>query len=134
MEKVEIDPKKKKMTFFQEFKEFAVKGDVIDLAIGFILGAGFTSLVQSFVTNIIMPPIGQLLGKANFINLYINLSGIHYDTLADAEKAGVAVIKYGLFITQLINFLILSLVVFVVLKLFFKSYFKKKDEKKPEAK
>ncbi len=130
MEQVEIDTKKKKATFLQEFKEFAVRGNVVDLAIGFILGTGFTTLVQSFVNNIIMPPIGQLLGKANFTNLYINLSGTHYNTLADAEKAEAAVIKYGLVITQLINFIILSLVVFVILKLFFKSYFKKTEEKK----
>lgn len=113
-----------------DYKNFVVDRNVLDLLVGFILGAGFTELVQSFANNIIMPPIGLLLGGKDFSNLYINLSDKNYETMAAAEQAGAPIIKYGLFITQLINFLILSAVVFLVLRILFKSYQEEKLKEK----
>lgn len=103
--------------FWAEFKAFALKGNMIDLAVGIIIGAGFNELVQSLVKDIVMPPIGKLLGNVDFSNLYIALTETHYESLQMAEKAGVPVIRYGVFITHLINFLILAFTIFLVLKL-----------------
>ncbi len=93
-----------------------MRGNVIDLAIGIIIGAGFNTIVQSLVKNVILPPIGFVLGKVDFSNLYINISGQSFASLSDAEKAGAAVIKYGLFLNDLISFLITALVVFLVVQ------------------
>ncbi len=114
--------KKETKSFIQDFQKFVMDGNVLDLLVGFILGAGFTNLVQSFATNIIMPPIGALLGDTDFSNLYINLSNQDFDSLAAAEQAGAPVIRYGLFLTQLLDFLILALIVFIFLRLLFRSY------------
>lgn len=123
------EPKKKKPTdtvfnFWKEFREFALKGSVLDLAVGIIIGASFNSVVQSLVNDMIMPVFGQILGDAAFSELYINLSGGEYESLAHAVASGAAVIKYGLFITNLLNFFIVTLSLFVVLKIFFR---KKKE-------
>lgn len=110
--------RKKTVNLWQEFKEFAFKGNMIDLAVGIIIGAGFNNLVQSLVKDIIMPPVGKILGNVDFTNLYINLSDKHYDTLDAATKAGAPVIRYGVFFNELINFIILAVTIFLVLKLF----------------
>lgn len=102
--------------FMTEFKEFAVKGNMIDLAIGVIVGGTFTTIVNSLVNNLIMPLISLLLGKVDFNNMFIALDGNKYATLAEAEEAGVAMIKYGAFITDVIKFILLMFVVFVIVK------------------
>jgi large conductance mechanosensitive channel len=100
----------------KEFKEFAMRGNVLDMAIGIILGAAFGRIVSSVVNDIIMPPIGLILGHVDFSNLFLNISGTHYDSLAEAKKAGAAVIGYGAFLNTIIDFLIVALVVFLLVK------------------
>lgn len=100
----------------KEFREFALKGNVIDLAVGIIIGAAFNKVVQSLVNDIIMPPIGLLIGKVDFSSLYLNLSGKTYETLAEAKKAGAATINYGLFISAIVDFTIMAFVVFLMVK------------------
>ena len=100
----------------KEFKEFAMRGNVMDLAIGVIIGGAFGKITTSLVNDIIMPPIGLLLGKVDFSNLFLNLSGGTYASLADAQKAGAATLNYGLFINNVINFLIIALVIFLIVK------------------
>ena len=101
---------------FKEFKEFAVKGNVVDLAVGVIIGAAFGKIVNSLVADIIMPPIGKLLGKVDFSNLFINLSDKPFESLAEAKKAGAATINYGLFFNICIEFLIVAFAVFLLVK------------------
>lgn len=101
---------------FKEFKEFALKGNLIDLAVGFILGGAFSKLVSSIVADIMMPPIGMLLGKLDFSNLFLSLSGQAYPSLAAAKAAGAATLNYGLFINQVIDFTIVAFVLFIVIK------------------
>ncbi len=101
---------------WKEFKEFAMRGSVLDMAVGIIIGAAFGRIVTSVVNDIIMPPIGVILGHVDFSNLYINLSRTHYDSLADAKKAGAAIIGYGTFINTVIDFLIVAFVVFLLVK------------------
>jgi len=101
---------------FKEFKEFAAKGNVMDLAVGVIIGAAFGKIVTSLIDDVIMPVVGLILGKVDFSNLYINLSGGTYATLAEAKKAGAATLNYGLFINALVGFLILALVIFMMVK------------------
>lgn len=101
---------------FKEFKEFIQKGNVMDLAVGFIMGAAFGKIVASLINDVIMPPIGLLLGKVDFSNLYINLSGMPYASLAEAKKAGAATLNYGAFLNTLIEFLIVALAVFMMVK------------------
>jgi large conductance mechanosensitive channel len=100
----------------EEFKKFVTRGSVIDLAIGVIIGGAFGKIVSSLVSDVIMPPIGLLLGRVDFTNLFINLSGTHYDSLAAAKEAGAATINYGLFINTIIEFLIVAFVLFLVIK------------------
>ncbi|MDM7913214.1 MAG: large conductance mechanosensitive channel protein MscL, partial [Methanotrichaceae archaeon] len=104
------------MGFISEFKEFAVKGNVIDLAVGFILGAAFGKIVTSLVNDIIMPPIGMLLGGVNFTDLFISLDGKSYASLEIAQAAGAPVIAYGAFVNVIIEFLIIALALFFVIK------------------
>jgi large conductance mechanosensitive channel len=101
---------------FKEFKEFAMRGNVIDLAIGIVIGAAFGKIITSFVSDILMPPIGLLFGKVDFSNLFINLSGTHYDTLKAAKEAGAATINYGLFIAAVIDFLIVAFAIFLLVR------------------
>jgi large conductance mechanosensitive channel len=103
-------------TTLSEFKEFVVRGNVVDLAVGLTVGAGFSKIVTSFVNDIILPPIGLLLGKTDFSNLYVNLSGKHFDSLAQAKIAGVATINYGLFINSLVDFLIVAFTIFLLIR------------------
>ena len=99
-----------------EFRAFLVKQNVIALAIAFILGVAFAAVVDSLVKDIITPPVGMLLGRVDFSNLYINLSGGSYASLADAQKAGAATINYGIFLSTVIAFVIVALVVFFIAK------------------
>lgn len=100
----------------QEFKEFALRGSVVDLAIGVIIGAAFGKIVTSLVNDVIMPPIGLLLGSVDFSDLFINLSGGTYGSLAEAKTAGAATLNYGVFINTVINFLIIAFVIFIVVR------------------
>ena len=100
----------------QEFKEFALRGNVVDLAVGLIIGAAFGAIVNSLVADVIMPPIGLLMGNVDFSDLFINLSGQDYPSLAAARAAGAPVIAYGAFINAVINFVIVALAIFIVVK------------------
>ncbi len=100
----------------KEFKEFAMRGNVMDMAIGIILGGAFGKIISSLVSDVLMPPVGLLLGKVNFSNLFVNLSGGEYDTLEKAKAAGAATINYGLFINTVIDFLIVAFVIFMVVR------------------
>ncbi len=101
---------------WKELKAFIMRGNVIDLAIGVIIGGAFGKIVTSLVNDILMPPIGLLLGKVDFASLYINLSGGSYPSLAAAKEAGAATLNYGLFISTLLDFVILAVVIFFVVK------------------
>jgi large conductance mechanosensitive channel len=101
---------------WKEFKEFAMRGSVLDLAIGIIIGGAFGKIVTSFVTDILMPPIGLVLGRVNFSDLYINLSGGSYASLEEAKKAGAATINYGMFIQNIVDFLIIAFVIFLLVR------------------
>ena len=101
---------------WKEFKAFAMKGNVIDLAVGVIIGGAFGKIVSSLVNDIIMPPIGLLLGKVDFSNLFINLSDKDYSSLAEAKAAGAATINYGLFLNTVIDFIIVAFVIFLVIR------------------
>jgi len=104
----------RRKTVLKEFKEFAMRGNVMDLAVGVIVGAAFGKIVSSLVEDIIMPPIGALLGHVDFSGLFINLSGKSFETLADAKKINAATLNYGMFLTTVINFLIVAFAVFLV--------------------
>jgi large conductance mechanosensitive channel protein len=101
---------------FKEFKQFALRGNVVDLAVGVIVGAAFTSIVNSLVKDVITPPLGLITGGLDFSNLFIVLKGEHYTTLADAAKAGAVTINYGLFLNALISFVIVAFVLFLVVR------------------
>ncbi len=99
-----------------EFRKFVARGNVLDMAVGIIIGAAFTTVVKSLVDDIIMPPIGRLTGGVDFSNLYVNLSGGTYGSLAEAKDAGAATINYGLFLNNTISFLIVAFVVFLLIR------------------
>jgi len=101
---------------WKEFKAFIMRGSVMDLAIGVIIGGAFGKIVSSLVDDILMPPIGLLLGGVNFNNLFINLGKTKFDTLAQAQEAGAPTINYGLFINNLIYFIILAFIIFLLVK------------------
>jgi large conductance mechanosensitive channel len=103
-------------TVLKEFKEFAMKGNVFDMAVGIIIGAAFGKIVSLFVSDILMPPIGILLGKMDFSNLFINISGKSYNTIAEAKAAGAATINYGLFFNALIDFVIVAFAIFLLIR------------------
>ncbi len=104
------------MSFISEFKAFAMKGNVVDLAVAVIIGGAFGKIVDSLVKDIVMPVIGQLVGGVDFKELYINLGSTAYATLELAEKAGAPLIKYGVFINAVVNFVIIALAIFVAIK------------------
>ena len=104
------------MSFISEFKAFAMKGNVVDLAVAVIIGGAFGKIVDSLVKDIVMPVIGQLVGGVDFKELYINLGNTAYATLELAEKAGAPLIKYGVFINAVVNFVIIALAIFVAIK------------------
>jgi large conductance mechanosensitive channel len=100
----------------KEFKEFAMRGNVLDMAIGIVIGVAFGKIITSFVNDVVMPPIGLLLGKVDFSNLFIDLSGKSYATLAEAKAAGAATIKYGLFLNTVVDFVIVAFVIFLLIQ------------------
>ncbi|MEO8559058.1 MAG: large-conductance mechanosensitive channel protein MscL [Rhodospirillales bacterium] len=99
-----------------EFKKFAMRGNVVDLAVGVIIGAAFGKIVSSLVADVLMPPIGLLLGGLDFSNIFITLKGQHYDSLAAAKAAGAATINIGLFINAIIDFVIVAFAIFLLIK------------------
>lgn len=101
---------------FQEFKKFAMRGSVLDLAVGVVIGAAFGKVVGSLVEDIIMPPIGRLMGHVDFSNLFVSLNGTHYETIAAAKAAAAPTINYGLFANTIINFLIVALAIFLLVQ------------------
>lgn len=119
------------MSMMKEFKEFAIKGNMIDMAVGIIIGAAFKSVISSLVNDVIMPPIGKLLGDVDFSQLFMTLNGEIYETMAAAEKAAAPIIKYGAFIQTVVDFLIIAFVVFMMVKMI--NNMKKKEEAAPEA-
>lgn len=110
----------------EEFKKFLINGNMVDMAVGFIFGGAFATVVKSMVTNVIMPPVGLLLGRVDFSKLFISLDGNEYASMEALDKAGAPAIKYGMFINDIISFVILGVVVFM----FIKGYNKLKE---PEA-
>jgi large conductance mechanosensitive channel len=119
------------MGIFKEFKEFAVRGNVVDLAVGIVIGAAFGKIVSSFVDDILMPPIGLMLGKADFANKFVDLTGKGVATIADAKAAGVPTLNYGLFINALISFVIVAFAVFILVK--WVNHVRSKIQGQPEA-
>jgi len=115
----------------KEFKDFIMKGNVLDMAVGIIIGAAFGKIVSTFVADIMMPPLGMLMGKVDFSNLYVNLSGGEFTSLAEAKKAGAATINYGFFINQLIDFVLVAAAVFALVKAV--NSMKKKEAAAPAA-
>lgn len=116
---------------FKEFKEFAMRGNVVDMAVGIVIGGAFGKIVSSFVKDVLMPPIGKLMGGADFTNYFINLGDGEFASLAAAEEAGAAVIRYGTFVNTVIDFVIVAFAIFMVVKAMNKM--KKAEEEAPEA-
>jgi large conductance mechanosensitive channel len=106
----------KEENMLKEFKEFAMRGNVLDMAVGFIIGAAFGGIVTSLVNDILMPPIGLLLGRVDFANFFITLRGAEFATLAQAKAAGATTLNYGVFINTVINFLIVAFAIFLVIR------------------
>jgi large conductance mechanosensitive channel len=100
----------------KEFREFVMRGNVVDMAVGIIIGAAFGKIVTSFVSDILMPPIGLMMGKVDFANLFIDLSGAGFTTLAEAKKAGAATINYGLFFNTILDFIIVAFAIFLLIR------------------
>jgi len=119
------------MKVIAEFKKFALRGNVVDLSVGIVIGAAFNKIVNSLVSDVVMPPIGLLLGKVDFSNLYINLGSVEYDNLNAAQTAGAPTINYGLFLNALIGFLVTALAVFFLVKVI--NRLKDKEEAAPES-
>jgi large conductance mechanosensitive channel len=104
------------VSIIKEFKAFAIKGNMLDLAVGVIIGGAFGKIVDSLVKDVLMPFIGRLAGEFDFKQLYLNLGSVHYATLEAAEKAGAPVVKYGLFLNNVVDFLIMAWVVFLMVQ------------------
>lgn len=102
---------------FAEFKKFALRGNVMDMAVGIIIGAAFGKIVDSLVKDIIMPPLGYLMGKVDFANMYLTIVGDEYPSLAEAQKAGAVTVNYGLFLNTIISFIIVAFSVFLLIKI-----------------
>lgn len=100
----------------KEFREFAMRGNVLDMAVGIIIGAAFGRIVTSLVNDVLMPPVGLLMGKVDFSSLFINLSGAAYPSLAEAKKAGAPVIGYGAFLNTVLDFVVVAFVIFLLIK------------------
>ncbi|OGT18683.1 MAG: mechanosensitive ion channel protein MscL [Gammaproteobacteria bacterium RBG_16_57_12] len=115
----------------EEFKKFALKGNVVDMAVGIIIGAAFGKIVSSLVGDVLMPPIGMLVGNVDFSQLYVNLSSTTYESLAKAQEAGAPVIKYGAFINTLLDFVIVAFAIFMAIKAL--NTLRKKEKAAPAA-
>ena len=120
------------MGFIKEFKEFAVKGNVMDMAVGVIIGGAFGKIVTSLVNDVLMPLIGKLTGGVSFVDLFVNLGEGNYSTLAAAKEAGAAVFAYGQFIQNILDFIIIAFCIFLMIKGMNKLN-RKKEEPAPEA-
>lgn len=120
------------MSFIQEFKQFAMRGNVIDLAVGVVIGGAFGKIVDSLVKDVVMPPVGALMGGVDFKHLYINLGATSFDTMEAAEKAGAPLIKYGAFINSMVDFTIIALAIFVAVKAINRLQ-RKREEEAPAA-
>ena len=114
----------------EEFKKFAMRGNVVDMAVGIVIGAAFGKIVSSFVKDVIMPPIGKLMGNVDFSGLFVNLGDVPYQTLAAAQEAGAPTINYGVFINTVLDFIIVAFAIFMVIKGM--NSMKKKEEAAPE--
>lgn len=119
------------MGMVKEFKEFAMRGNVVDMAVGIIIGAAFGKIVTSMVNDVIMPPIGKLLGGVDFSNLFITLGSGDFASLTEAQAAGAATLNYGVFINTVVNFIIVAFAIFLLIKAI--NNLKKKEEAKPAA-
>ena len=115
----------------KEFKAFAMRGNVVDMAVGIIIGAAFGKIISSFVNDVLMPPIGLLLGGVDFTNLFINLGDTAHATIAEAVEAGAPILKYGMFIQTVLDFLIVAFAIFMAINMMNKM--KKKEEEAPAA-
>jgi len=115
----------------QEFKEFALRGNVVDMAVGIVIGAAFSTIVRSLVDDIVMPPMGVVTGGVDFSNMFIALNGEHYDSLTQAKQAGAPTINFGVFINNLISFLIVAFVLFMVIKAM--NRLRRKQEEEPQT-
>jgi len=111
-----------------EFKEFALRGNVVDMAVGIIIGAAFSTIVKSLVDDIIMPPVGVITGGVDFADMFIPLNGAHYDSLAAARQAGAPTVNIGLFINNVISFLIVAFVLFMAIKMMNQLHRKQEEE------
>lgn len=100
----------------KEFKEFALRGSVLDMAIGIILGVAFGKIITSFVEDILMPPLGLLIGKVDFSNLFFSLTGRHFDSVAAAKAAGAPTLNYGMFVNNVLNFLLIAFAIFLLIR------------------
>jgi len=115
----------------KEFKEFAMRGNVIDMAVGIIIGTAFGKIVSSLVNDIVMPPIGVILGNVDFSEIYLNLSGMSFESLAQAKEAGAATVNVGVFFNTLIDFVIVALAIFILVRAI--NQLKRKQEAPPPA-
>ncbi len=115
----------------QEFKEFALRGNVVDMAVGIIIGAAFSTIVRSLVDDIIMPPIGVVTGGVDFSNMFVALNGEHYPSLAAARQAGAPTVNFGLFINNVISFMIVAFVLFMAIKAM--NTLRRKQEEEPQS-
>ena len=115
----------------EEFKKFAMRGNVVDMAVGIVIGAAFGKIVSSFVSDVLMPPIGKMMGGVDFSNLFINLGDGTFESLAAAQEAGAATINYGVFINTVLDFIIVAFAIFMVIKAM--NAAKKKEEAAPPA-
>jgi large conductance mechanosensitive channel len=122
---------KEETIMLKEFKEFAMRGNVLDMAIGIIIGAAFGKIITSFVADVLMPPIGLLLGGADFSNYFVTIKGAAQPTLAAAKAAGAVTINYGFFINTVLDFLIVAFAIFMLIRQV--NRFKKKEEPAPAA-
>jgi large conductance mechanosensitive channel len=119
------------MQMLKEFKKFIMRGNVVDLAVAVVISAAFGAIIKSLVDDIIMPPIGLLLGRVNFTDLFVSLNGVKYASLADAKAAGAATINYGSFVNTIIAFLIIAFVIFLIVRALERA--RKKEEPAPAA-
>ena len=115
----------------KEFKEFALRGNVVDIAVGIIIGAAFSTIVRSLVDDIVMPPVGVVTGGVDFSNMFIALNGEHYGSLAQAKQAGAPTVNFGVFINNVISFLIVAFVLFMVIKAM--NRLRRKQKKEPQT-
>ena len=115
----------------KEFKEFALRGNVVDMAVGIVIGAAFSTIVRSLVDDIVMPPMGVVTGGVDFSNMFIALNREHYDSLAQAKQAGAPTINFGVFINNVISFLIVAFVLFMVIKAM--NRLRRKQEEEPQT-